>query len=427
MKKLSIILTLIFSLLLYGCGSQDFKHNGTALVSTVKSALHGNSDALIQAQVQSGNEQLKVIAKTDISDTDPDIEITALNDNDNFNVDNSENQNASADAAEETKTGFIKFSAINEHNVLGHTVKEYEEARIMYVINSVNIRKGPSTAYEKVGTLNSGQAVIVLGQADTNWYEIAYGANNELRGFVSNKFLKENNIETAKPTDAAFTALLQSFQAQGITLTEEQLNALIAAWESMQAVANTPVPQTPAQPTTPTAPAVPETTPIPDVRNTAGIILVGDSRFVQMQEAVGPNYCTWVAEGGKGYTWFEEKAIPRIDGCVGNGTRIIINLGVNDTRNLQKYITLVNAKAAEWTALGATVYYASVNPVWENPYVTEERVEFFNSQMRNSLAPYVHWIDSHSYLTSVGYKLVDGLHYSKETSQVIYAYLLSNI
>ena len=422
MKKISVILTLTISLLLYGCGSQDVNHNGVTSVSTVKSALYGNSDALIQAQVQSCNDRLEVIAKTDISDTDSDIEITVSNDNDNLYVDNNENQNASADAAEETKSGFIKFSATNEHNVLGHTVKEYEEAKLMYVINSVNIRKGPSTAYEKVGTLNSGQAVIVLGQADTNWYEIAYGANNELRGFVSNKYLKENNIETAIPTDDAFTALLQSFQAQGITLTEEQLNAFIAAWESMQAAANTPVPQTPAQPS---VPAVPETALIPDVRNTAGLILVGDSRFVQMQESVGANYCTWIAEGGKGYTWFEEKAIPRIDNCVGNGSKRLINLGVNDTRNLQKYITLVNAKAAEWTALGATVYYASVNPVWENRYVTEEQVVYFNTQMQNNLAPYVHWIDSHTYLTSVGYKLVDGLHYSKETYQVIYAYLMS--
>lgn len=427
MKKLSIILTLILSLLLYGCGSQDVKHNDVASVSTIKSALHGNFDAPIQKQVQSGDKHFEVIAKTDISGTDSDRKITVSNDNSNFNVDNYKNQYATAGTAAETKTGFIKFSATNEHNVLGHTVKEYEEAIIMYVINTVNIRKGPSTAFEKVGTLNRGQAVIVLGQADTNWYEIAYGENNELRGFVSNKYLQENNIKNDTPTDAAFTALLQSFQAQGITLTDEQLNALIAAWESMQEASNTPVPQTPAQPTTPAAPAVPEITPIPDVRNTAGIILVGDSRFVQMQEAVGPNYCTWVAEGGKGYTWFEEKAIPRIDGCVGNGTRIIINLGVNDTRNLQKYITLVNAKAAEWTALGATVYYASVNPVWENPYVTKEQVVYFNTQLHNSLAPYVHWIDSHSYLTSVGYKLVDGLHYSKETSQVIYAYLLSNI
>ncbi|MCM1262656.1 MAG: SH3 domain-containing protein [Butyrivibrio sp.] len=322
---------------------------------------------------------------------------------------------------------FIKFVGTNDQN--GYTVVEYEEAKIMYVINAVNVRKGPSTAYEIIGSLNRGQAVIVLGQADTNWYEIAYGANNEIKAFVSNKYLQSSNTaESNIPTDAAFTALLQSFQAQGITLTDEQLQALIAAWESMLANANAAAAQPAAAAvpeTQPAVPAVPEIAPAPDVRATAGIIMVGDSRFVQMHEAVGADYCTWIAESGQGYTWFKEKAIPRIDACVGNGTKILINLGVNDTRNLQKYIPLVNAKAAEWTALGATVYYASVNPVWENRYVTKEQVEYFNQQMYNSLSPYVHWIDSYSYISSIGCKIVDGLHYSKETSQNLYAYFIN--
>lgn len=329
-------------------------------------------------------------------------------------------ETASADP--ETETKFIKFVGTNDQS--GYTVNSYEEAKIMYAIDAVNIRKGPSTAYERVGSLNRGQAVIVLGQANTGWYEIAYGENNALRAFVSNKYLQSSVPASSTPTDAAFTALLQSFQDQGITLTEEQLQALIAAWESMQANANAAA--QPAVPTNPAVqPAVPEIVTAPDVRNTAGIIMVGDSRFVQMHEAVGADYCTWIAESGQGYKWFEEKAIPRIDACVGNGTKILINLGVNDTRNLQKYIPLVNAKAAEWTALGATVYYASVNPVWDNRYVTTEQVEYFNQQMYNSLSPYVHWIDSYSYISTVGCKIVDGLHYNKETSQALYSYFIN--
>ena len=153
--------------------------------------------------------------------------------------------------------------------------------------------------------------------------------------------------------------------------------------------------------------------------------MVGDSRFVQMQENVGPNSCTWIAENGKGYNWLNENAIARIDGCVGKGSKVLINLGVNDPGNLNNYLTLVNAKAAEWVGKGAVVYYASVNPVWENPYVTEEQVQYFNSQMQNGLSGDVHWIDSHSYLGSIGYKLVDGLHYNAETYQNLYAYFMS--
>lgn len=157
----------------------------------------------------------------------------------------------------------------------------------------------------------------------------------------------------------------------------------------------------------------------------AEIIFVGDSRFVQMKNSVGKNSYTWVAESGKGYNWFSKTAIAQIDSCAGNGSKILINLGVNDLGNLQKYISLVNAKADEWTEKGATVYYASVNPVLTYNNVTEDQVEYFNSQMQANLNDNVHWIDSHSYLVSVGYRLVDGLHYSTETYQTIYAYYMS--
>ena len=164
---------------------------------------------------------------------------------------------------------------------------------------------------------------------------------------------------------------------------------------------------------------------VTEVKNVSGVILVGDSRFVQMQANVGENSCTWIAESGKGYNWFNENAIARIDGCVGKGSKILINLGVNDPGNLNNYLELVNAKAAEWVGKGAKVYYASVNPVWDNPYVTEEQVQYFNSQMQNGLSGDVQWIDSHSYLNTIGYKLVDGLHFNAETYQNLYAYYMS--
>lgn len=310
----------------------------------------------------------------------------------------------------------------------GYTVTTYNTPVVMYVINSVNVRKGPSTAFNIIGSLSKGTAVTVTGQADTNWYEIKYG---EGTAYVSNKYLQAGNSTTDPALAAMRQEIIQQLQAQGFS--QIQIDTLMAAFDKAQAEAAVAAQAQADAAAAAKAQAdsavsnqpLPGTQPVPEVKNTAGIILVGDSRFVQMQEAVGPNYCTWIAEGGKGYTWFEETAIPRIDNCVGSGSKILINLGVNDTRNLQKYITLVNSKAAEWTALGATVYYASVNPVWENIYVTEEQVEYFNTQMHNNLSPYVHWIDSHSYISSIGCRIVDGLHYNKETYQNLYTYFLA--
>ncbi len=247
-----------------------------------------------------------------------------------------------------------------------YMVTAFEEGKAMYASGAVNVRKGPSTDYERIGGLAKGQEVTATGQADTGWYEIAYG---EGKAYVSNKYLLEG-----KPAE--------------------------------------PAPQ-------------PEGQAVAEVKNVSGVILVGDSRFVQMQANVGENSCTWIAESGKGYTWFTENAIARVDGCVGKGSKILINLGVNDPGNLNNYLEIVNAKAAEWTGKGAKVYYASVNPVWENPYVTEEQVEYFNSQMQNGLSGDITWIDSHSYLNTIGYKLVDGLHFNAETYQNLYAYYMS--
>ena len=157
-----------------------------------------------------------------------------------------------------------------------------------------------------------------------------------------------------------------------------------------------------------------------------GVILVGDSRFVQMHEAMGETGAKYFAQNAQGYKWFSETAIPNIDKCVGKGIKIVINLGVNDPGNADKYVALVNAKAAEWTAKGAKVYYATVNPVWDNPYTSEEQVKMINNKLVSGLQG-VKIIDTHTYLMNNGYKLRDGLHYDVPTYQAIYTYIINNL
>lgn len=264
-----------------------------------------------------------------------------------------------------------------------YEVTALEEPALMYASDSVNVRQGPSTDYEIVGYLHPGWEVSVIGQADTGWYEILY---NEKKLFVSNEYL-----QSKKPAEESAPEIVPDTELVSDDQPEETA----------------------------------EITPVTDVENVAGVIFVGDSRFVQMEKCAGQNPCTWIAESSKGYKWLNENAVERIDNCVGNGSKIVLNLGVNDLGNLQKYLTLVNAKAEEWTSKGATVYYSSVNPVSGNRYVTEEQVEYFNSQLQSGLSENVHWIDSHSYLNSIGYQLVDGLHYNNETYRNLYAYYMS--
>lgn len=400
MKKYFVILSAILLLALCGCAQaatpeiketaageeeKEALQEDTGGESADKPAAEGAQDSEGSRKEAQKEEKSEVADTAAAKGTEQNIKATVIKAADEKEADKKE-EDGKESAKSETKKAEPQKKA-EEKKLPKYTVTAFEEPKTMYASNPVNVRKGPTTDFERVGGLNRAQEVTATGQADTGWYEIVYG---EEKAYVSGHYL-QNEVPAEEPQP----------EEQPQTGQEQ--------------------PQTAEQPQQQPQPVQAVT----EVKNVAGVIMVGDSRFVQMQANIGENSCTWIAESGKGYNWFNENAVARIDGCVGKGSKILINLGVNDPGNMKNYAELVNAKAAEWVAKGAKVYYASVNPVWENPYVTEEQVEYFNSQLQGSLSGDVHWIDSHSYLDSIGYKLVDGLHFNAETYQNLYAYFMS--
>lgn len=251
-------------------------------------------------------------------------------------------------------------------------VTRLEEPKTLYATMALNIRRGPSTDYDKAGSLAMAEAVTVLGQADTGWY---FFMKDGQAVYASDKYLSETQPEIPAPASAA--------------------------------------------PSTPVGPAQAVAAP-------AGVIMVGDSRCVQMQEAVGGGGCSWICENSKEYTWFVDKAIPRFDPYVGKGTKVVINMGVNDPEHYRSYVEVVNAKAAEWAARGAKTYFVSVNPVWENPYTDQADVDTFNANVPGMLSG-VRWIDTSSWLNTNGYRLVDGLHYDAPTYVNIFNLIMGSL
>lgn len=279
--------------------------------------------------------------------------------------------------AEEAKDGLAE-------DVDRSKIEKYDAPKTMFVQKGVNVRKGPSTKFDKVDHFDINTEVSVVGRYDKNgWYLISY---KDANAFISNDFLADTAVD------------LEALKA-------EQEAAALAAIEQQKALEQ----QQQNDPAQPAAPPAPQPAMPP-----AGILFIGDSRCVQMQEAVGGGNSSWICENSKGYKWLSENAIQRADECVGKGTKVVICLGVNDTDHAYDYAALINQKAAEWAARGAKTYYVSVNPVWENPYVTEEQVQLFNSAIIGALSG-VRWIDTHSYLVNTGYRLVDGLHYDTDT------------
>ena len=403
MKKMTVMILLAWSLVLGGCGGAavetaagtetakeenlesaavdgssvtEEKTDGSAAAGqkdAAESGAGGQTDETADAAENTGAVKA---AETGAAAAETKEE----NAKDKADADSKEDEKKEADgdkekaaAAEQKDTGgkTEEDGEAEQPKLADYEITVYGQPEIMYASDPVNVRKGPATDFERAGGLSRGQEVSVTGQADTGWYEIVYG---DVTAYVSGHYLQKEK---------------------------------------------------PAEEPAPQQQAAAEGQPVTEVKNVAGVIMVGDSRFVQMQANIGENSCTWIAENGKGYNWFNETAVARIDGCVGKGSKILINLGVNDPGHVNDYLALVNAKAAEWVGKGAKVYYASVNPVWDNPYTTEEQVEYFNSQMQAGLSADVRWIDSHSYLNSIGYKLVDGLHFNAETYQNIYAYFMS--
>lgn len=62
---------------------------------------------------------------------------------------------------------------------------------IKYAKSSVNVRKGPSTDYEKIGMISANQMIKVIGQADTGWYQIELAGES---GYVSDKYLVDEKV-----------------------------------------------------------------------------------------------------------------------------------------------------------------------------------------------------------------------------------------
>ncbi len=170
-----------------------------------------------------------------------------------------------------------------------------------------------------------------------------------------------------------------------------------------------------------------EQAPEPQPEPGAQYIFAGDSRTVQMSKVVKDVDYEWIAKVGEGYSYFANEAVPKIDADAGKGSIIIINYGVNDLYNVEKYIKLINKKVDSWIDAGATVYYAAVTPVSNYPTITNSDIEKFNNELKSGLDERVGWLDGYSYLQNTGFSTGDGLHYNNETYKTLYTYYISEI
>lgn len=264
----------------------------------------------------------------------------------------------------------------------GFVVEQFSAPRLMNVTKNAVVRTLPDHNAEKLTSVTAGNTVWGWGQTNTGWYFVQVGSQ----------------IGYVRYEAAAYATQDQIAAAQAQAAQQAQIAAAAANQPSVA----------------------------------AGIVFIGDSRMVTLKDAVERNLgscaAAVVAKNGSRHEWLHDTGIPQADKIIGKGSRVIINMGVNDLSDADKYAKDVNYWAAVWSARGAQIYYASVNPVWANSYgMTEERVKLFNDRLKGQLIPQIIWLDSHDYLMGVGVHASDGVHYKDDTNLVLYQYYLSMI
>ena len=163
------------------------------------------------------------------------------------------------------------------------------------------------------------------------------------------------------------------------------------------------------------------------VRPGTAFVFAGDSRTVQMSYAIRHSEYKWIAKVGEGYNFFSTTAVPEIESSIGEGTRVILNFGVNDLYDADKYVARINDRIDSWLGAGAVVYYAAVTPVGESASITNEEICTFNDTLREGLDERIIWLDGYTYLMENGFSTPDGLHYEYDTYRRLYAFYLTQL
>ena len=153
--------------------------------------------------------------------------------------------------------------------------------------------------------------------------------------------------------------------------------------------------------------------------NNTNVMFVGDSRTVGMNKyGIIDNSYEVIAKVGEGHDYLQDN-LTRI--LSATNSNIIINLGVNDLGNVNKYIGTYRA-LSNLTDSSNNIYIVSVNPVEDYPTVTNEQIENFNNKIKElcESTDRLTYIDTYSIIKNETGYTVDGLHYNKTCYTEIY-------
>ena len=222
MKRVKcIILIAILTLAMAACN--------TSAVTTSEDISSGSENAeVVSLEEDSENSQENSVEeKTEVSEQTSEEDVKEEQDSSKENASDSENNSEEASEAEEVS------EEEEESEEPEFTVEEYDA--VLFVKKAVNVRKGPSTDYEKIGGLNKGDQIQITGIADTGWYQIQY---NGATAYVASSYLMDEASYQAMIAEEEAAALAAQQAAQQQAAAEqaaaEQAAAEQAALQQQQ-------------------------------------------------------------------------------------------------------------------------------------------------------------------------------------------------
>ena len=185
MKKnlFSILLVVVMTLAMVACGTQETTNDVPVSTETIEATVESdeNSEAVSETE-QATEAPVDEVVET----VDETVE--------------SESSEATSETESDEVASTPDSEAVNEASEPETTVPEFtvtEVTATKYATQSVNVRSGPSTDYDKIGGLTTNQEVQVTGQASTGWYRFTWTDGRE--AYVSDKYLSDSKVEVAPP------------------------------------------------------------------------------------------------------------------------------------------------------------------------------------------------------------------------------------
>ena len=345
----------------------------------------------------------------------------------------------------------------------GHNVADFYNA--LQTVRDVEILAEPESGARSLGTLHRDGVIVGCGITDNGYFQVVFNSTSfgyilggtmkvlpttdeQKAAFVNQAqiVLRNSGASLAAAQQAAAEQQLAAQQAAAAqqlaaqqaaaqAAAEQQLAAQQAAAAQQLAAQQAAAEQQLAAQQAAAAAAAARAQQLAAAQQAAAqsggnVIFVGDSRTGQMYNAVGqyPNIAFIYIYGGRLEHFTSEEEQAKIDSYITPGSIVVINYGVNDLEHGWGYSQAINRCASKWAAKGAVTYYATVGPmyghIWEKD---NDIIDSFNAYVNGQLSGGVGRIDLNSYLKQTGYGMIDELHYTAETYQRMFIFLMQSI